>query len=353
MFTNKGDKMLKVACLIALSMLALCAEGKGMGSRAFRSTRTYTKPSTAKYALAAAGGVVLGAGAYHVMAGRYNHRSYSDYYRRRGFRRSGYDETSANADEDFSNNNTTPSTPCYKRELPDESKTRAWVIGQMVVKNLTMLVPGMGGLEIDLFRDVSWRAQCSRPTQVLITLRCTVQRTPPSITDADMDNPSVCGTVGSESARNSFGRGRGLLSGGTTVVEFYVGTETDKQARHLKLVVDEVLADEEGDVMVAYEGAATAQPTTIDYGTSNNDNDSHSFLSGFVAMIVLAVAVSAGCFVFTYLRRRGFSSRTHTTSHAFVQAQQPGFTHNQNYQPQAPLAYQPPPVGCVHPQGIV
>eukprot|EP01059_Diplonema_ambulator_P010530 TRINITY_DN2054_c0_g1_i5.p1 TRINITY_DN2054_c0_g1~~TRINITY_DN2054_c0_g1_i5.p1 ORF type:complete len:211 (+),score=21.53 TRINITY_DN2054_c0_g1_i5:37-669(+) len=94
---------------------------------------------------------------------------------------------------------------CLQDPLGAPAATRAWIAAQILIENM----PVIEGLEVDILRDLSWRAGCvDRPTQVLVNLVCMYADLPKPlvISESDADDPKVCTTSGSAETASLFER---------------------------------------------------------------------------------------------------------------------------------------------------
>eukprot|EP00659_Diplonema_papillatum_P010399 gene10399-16020_t len=206
--------MSRALALLGILVALQGADGKGA------TTRSYVTPTRSSnvWKYGAAGGIG-GAASYYVGSRLYSHRtyygtSYSSYYNSKS-------QSWRNKHKYRTNSGT-----CAAQGLR-EDETDAWVIAEVVLQNSPTFDPVE--FEVDMFNELSFRASCATPTQIITMYKCNLDINM-ALTDTLRNDPSVCQFQGDVTSLPFANRRRLLQAKAYTVVEFAIGADDTKDA---------------------------------------------------------------------------------------------------------------------------
>ena len=185
-------------------------------------------------------------------------------------------------------------------------KTKVWIASSIQVDTTLQGIYHPATLEVDLFREVSWRTACTRPTELVLTHRCTLPASHPGILTAELLDGVFCTSLGSYTG---FARSAAAQQATKTVLRFLVGATDMKASDAVKSAVDEVVADI-GSTFSQHYGAVDIQQTTVlehpptpaPRGTFSDDDEGSKYV--YLAYLVpLVCGVAFACIVLPVWQR--------------------------------------------------
>eukprot|EP01064_Diplonema_japonicum_P010429 TRINITY_DN17694_c0_g1_i1.p1 TRINITY_DN17694_c0_g1~~TRINITY_DN17694_c0_g1_i1.p1 ORF type:complete len:306 (+),score=59.29 TRINITY_DN17694_c0_g1_i1:43-960(+) len=267
-----------LAVVLTAWLLASVCDGKGSG---LFMTRAYRAPRGAVYSLSTKEGGFQTSNVYHRYAGSHTYFLHSRGSLHRAAGREHCDEVKLNP-----------------------GATKQWVVAQVVLSPVEELT--MEGLEVDLVREIAYRAGCGHhPTQVVISLKCIfLDVDKMEISEEDATTPSLCAVTGTEQTRAR----RRLLQKESEhpqhpmIVEIFVGATGREHAEELSAIITALTTDASSSLATAYSLRASSFLTKIFDGTeeagSGDDDEEEIDEFGFwffVCIVLIAAVVCGDC----------------------------------------------------------